>query len=190
MHDYNKDRMEIPILLLKDVPEHYHAVGNMIFEQWPLDCDGCTSGEAYANHLRERDGIGVRRTWVALSNDAHNTVIGTVSLLDQDLPERSRWTPWVASLLVHPDHRRKGVGSRLLRHATEYALDMLGQSVVYLWTDRTNIAFYKAHRWQCIEVLRRRQVPRFKGSVIYVFKYPCILHTPKANGFCFLGFHF
>lgn len=168
----SEDKVSEEIVLLKDVPQYYEAVGRMIFEQWPKDCEGCTSGEGYADHLRERDGMGLRRTWVVLAK-ANRSVIGTVSLLDQDLPERSRWTPWVASLLVHPDHRRKGLGSRLLRCATRYALNVLGASVVYLWTDRTNIAFYKAHRWQCIEVLRRQQIPRYRGSVIYLFKYPC-----------------
>lgn len=172
----------LPILLLKDVPQHYDAVGRMIFEQWPHNCEGCASGEAYAAYLRERDGIGVRRTWVMLESSddvtkdvskTSNNIIGTVTLLDQDLPERSRWTPWVAALLVHPDHRRKGLGSRLLRYATTYALHVLNASVVYLWTDRMNIPFYKALRWQCIEVLRRRQIPRYRGDVIYLFKYPC-----------------
>ncbi len=69
-------------------------------------------------HMRSRH---VRNTFVALT--AQGGIVGTVALLEEDL------RPWVACRWVAPQHRRKGVGRRLVDHAT----DKTDGSTCHLW---------------------------------------------------------
>jgi ribosomal protein S18 acetylase RimI-like enzyme len=52
--------------------------------------------------------------------------------------------------MIHPDHRRNGLGSRLLRHIIEHAKTS-GFSRITLLTDQVNsgaVRFYRRHGFQ------------------------------------------
>ena len=61
-------------------------------------------------------------------------LLGSVSLIMDDLPGWSQCNPWLASFFVAPPHRRRGIGAALLRAA----LSRLATSPcarVYLFTE-------------------------------------------------------
>ena len=82
-------------------------------------------------------------TWVATEG---NELLGTVSLVLNDLPGRPEWNPWLASLYVLPEHRGKGVAKFLVRHAEEH-LRRSGVTEVYLFTEKAGKLF-ESLGWQ------------------------------------------
>jgi predicted N-acetyltransferase YhbS len=77
-----------------------------------------------------------------------NIVVGMACLLECDIPSHCHLRPWLATVLVSPDHRRRGIGSALCLRATEEAL--LGVSDLYLFTfDKQR--FYTRLGWSALE---------------------------------------
>ena len=59
---------------------------------------------------------------------------GTVNLIQCDSQRRPHLFPWLAALVVVPEHRRKGVGGLLVRHLVGEAR-RLGYGELFLGTD-------------------------------------------------------
>jgi N-acetylglutamate synthase-like GNAT family acetyltransferase len=73
-------------------------------------------------------------------------------LVESDIDSHHHLTPWLATVLVAPTHRGKGVGSALSRRATEEA-EALGVSQLYLFTfDKAS--FYARMGWSALEQAR------------------------------------
>lgn len=137
---------------LGERPEHYDAVAGMVFEHWPeevLACDGCATKAEYCGLLRSRGGAG---TLVAVCRETGD-LAGTVSVVENDLPDRPWLGPWLASLVVSPEHRRRGLGAELVRRAVDLARQTEPDlRMLYLWTRRELLPFYKNLGWSAIEV--------------------------------------
>lgn len=85
---------------------------------------------------------------VALDDDGR--ALGSASILEHDMDVHLDWTPWLASVFVHPDHRRQGIGAALVRRATTEA-QALGVPELYLFTPG-QARFYERLGWR--ELLR------------------------------------
>jgi GNAT superfamily N-acetyltransferase len=96
-------------------------------------------------------------------------VVGMVSLLFTVSTAAGAAACWLEDMIVRPDRRRKGLGSRLLRHALEYA-KANGFVRVTLLTDQVNaeaIRFYERHgfrRSAMIPLRKQLQRARIAGS--------------------------
>ncbi len=76
---------------------------------------------------------------------------------------------WLASLAVHPDHRREGLGRSLLRDASARARDSAARWLS-LEVDRTNRAAVVLYRREGFGVLRRfREEGRWRQEMIRRF---------------------
>ena len=60
-------------------------------------------------------------------------VAGLACLVACDIQSHCHLTPWLATVLVAPEHRGQGIGSALSRRAADEARD-LGISTLYLFT--------------------------------------------------------
>ena len=60
-------------------------------------------------------------------------VVGLACLVECDIESHQHLTPWLASVLVAPEHRGRGIGSALCERATEEAR-LLGVEKLYLFT--------------------------------------------------------
>jgi len=89
--------------------------------------------------------LAVPTTWVAFDQDR---AVGSVSLLDSDLPAPDRYAPWLATLFVDPAARGRGVGAALVRRAVAEA-KRLGLPELHLWTPR-HADFYARLGWQSL----------------------------------------
>jgi predicted N-acetyltransferase YhbS len=86
---------------------------------------------------------------VALLDDL---VVGMACLVECDIPSHCHLGPWLATVLVSPDHRRLGIGSALCVRSTEEAL-LLGVSTLYLFTfDKQR--WYTRLGWSTLEDAR------------------------------------
>jgi len=123
--------MNVAIKHLCDCQEHLGTVARLIHEEWWSDKPGHTV-ETMASRLGEAsDRNAVPLSLVALL--AGNPV-GTVNLIENDNAERPDLTPWLAALLVVPEHRGQGVGSNLVRALVKEAA-RLGVRQLYLGAD-------------------------------------------------------
>lgn len=77
------------------------------------------------------------------------TFAGSVLLIDDDLPDRPRLTPWIAALWVEPDLRRRGVGLTLIAAARHHAV-RLGYEICYLNATEEKSSYYEARGFRRI----------------------------------------
>ena len=106
--------MQITVRPLSECPQHRTAVVAGHLEQWPRD-DTPDPGELLQDTLVLLD---------------EGKPIGSVSVLPEDNTSTSEL--WVASLWVHPDHRRQGRATRLLREVGRWEQ----RRPLFLWTQR------------------------------------------------------
>jgi GNAT superfamily N-acetyltransferase len=88
-----------------------------------------------------RDGQ-LPQTLVAMAGDR---LVGSVSLVFNDLPGREDLNPWVASFFVIASERGRGVGGRLLV-AAEEVLRTQRIRQAYLFTETARL-FFEKHGW-------------------------------------------
>ena len=86
--------------------------------------------------------------FVALDDSGAGGIIGTASLIFDDLEGDPR-NPWLASVYVPPEHRKKGIASALVR-TVEDAARRMGYSRLYLFTS-TAPDLYAGLGWQPLE---------------------------------------
>lgn len=84
--------------------------------------------------------------FVALGDD--DGIVGTASLIFDDLEGDPR-NPWLASVYVPPEHRRKGIASALIR-TVENAARRIGYDRLYLFTS-TAPSLYAGLGWRALE---------------------------------------
>ena len=90
--------------------------------------------------FRSRMGrLAVPCAFVAILTEA---IAGAAFLVAQDVENRNDLTPWLASVIVGPQYRRRGVGSALSGRVVEEA-SAIGFAKLYLVT--TNKAPFYAH---------------------------------------------
>jgi GNAT superfamily N-acetyltransferase len=78
-----------------------------------------------------------------------NVVVGMACLVECDIPSHCHLRPWLATVLVSPEHRRRGIGSALCGRAIEEARQ-LGVSNLHLFTfDRQSL--YARLGWSVLE---------------------------------------
>lgn len=86
--------------------------------------------------------------------------LGSASVVEHDMDVHLDWTPWLASVYVHPKHRRRGVGAALVRRATAEA-GALGVRDLYLFTP-DQARFYERLGWR--ELLREE----YRGTEVTI----------------------
>ncbi|TXR50906.1 GNAT family N-acetyltransferase [Phyllobacterium endophyticum] len=79
-----------------------------------------------------------------------NVFIGTVSVIENDMDERPQYSPWVAALWVEPAKRKSGIGSALVRAATEAAFEQ-GVSSILVCASVEISPFYERLGWSIVE---------------------------------------
>lgn len=89
-------------------------------------------GEAVEEFRMARTDGGIPATLVAL--DEERTLLGTVSVIEDDLPGFEHLNPWLATLLVVPEQRGRGIGAFLVREAERFAREA-GHGEMYLFTE-------------------------------------------------------
>lgn len=134
---------------LADHREHIPRLAEWLHAQWGYlhENDSVERRAARLEARATRGGIPV--AFVALDGDA---LLGTASLVHDDLETRPELGPWLASVYVAPEHRRRGIASALVRRVVEEARD-LAVSLLYLWTtDQEHL--YAGLGWRPAEHLR------------------------------------
>jgi GNAT superfamily N-acetyltransferase len=117
----------------------HHAEWAWIDPEWTLD-------EARSNLEVHTAGTAIPTTRIALVD---GELAGSVSLLANDHSRIRRWSPWLASLLVLPEFRGRGIGAARVREAVAIAA-RFGIPYLYLYTDDA-APFYARLGWTRVE---------------------------------------
>ena len=133
----------VPLVERPDLVEQVSVWG---FAEWGHLNPGQTLEERTA---RIRGKMNVDRVPIAfVALDEEGRIVGTASLIFNDLEGDPR-NPWLASVFVRPEHRKKGIASALVR-TVEDAARRLGYSRLYLFTSSAP-ALYAGLGWQALE---------------------------------------
>lgn len=132
------------IVDLKNHPEHLATIAHWHHQQWgylnPNQTLEMRMDEMRAHLLEPL----VPTTFVAFDQ----TLLGSAAIVVDDMDTHPELTPWLASVYVAPEFRRRGIGSKLVRHMMEQARQH-GYAELYLFSpDRAR--FYAALGWQVL----------------------------------------
>lgn len=133
----------VPLVERPDLVEQVSAWG---FAEWGHLNPGQTLEERTA---RIRGKMNVDRVPIAfVALDEEGRIVGTASLIFDDLEGDPR-NPWLASVFVSPEHRKKGIASALVR-TVEDAARRIGYSRLYLFTSSAP-TLYAGLGWRALE---------------------------------------
>ncbi len=135
---------------IENIKHHLDAIDTLSeaqFELWgPLT--GRNTLEEYRKLLHfAAESESLPTTLVAVENA---TVLGSVNVLENDLPLRPDIAPWLAQLFVFPNFRSRGAGAFLIAGAIAEARK-LNKSILYLYTSGTLPNYYEKLGWSRTE---------------------------------------
>ena len=130
---------------IESITDHLDLVD--MIAQWHWDEWGHTdpegSVESWTEGLRQRTRRDVIPTTYLAFDGAE--LLGSVTLVENDMSIRPDLTPWLAGMYVKPESRLRGVGTALVRHAVQKTAEM-GIERLYLYT-HTARTFYEKLGW-------------------------------------------
>ena len=89
------------------------------------------------------EGKDVPRTFVCKDGE---TVMGSAAIIESDMETHPELTPWMASVYVYEDFRKRGIGSELVKKIMDYAKS-IGVQTLYLYTEHQE-AMYSKLGWE------------------------------------------
>lgn len=157
------------ITRLADHPHGIAELSELCGREWSHLYPGWDTSAARQEFERPPGPDGLPVTLVAVDGDI---LLGTVSVIRDDLPGWEHCNPWLASLFVLPGRRGSGVASALVR-AAEDLLRGRGVTEAWLFTESARGLFEKLG-WRffaaarChgnpVDVLRKNLAPPPAGS--------------------------
>ena len=138
--------MAFQIEYLSDHSDVIPALARWHHAEWKAITPHLTVSDRVARFEARAQRGGLPIGFVAVLDE---NVVGMASLVECDLDSHRHLSPWLASVLVAPGHRRQGIGSALSERATEEA-QVLGFAQAYLFTfDKQD--FYRRLGWSTLE---------------------------------------
>ncbi len=120
-----------------------------IIAGWHQETWGHLTGRSHAERIQEFDEqLASDRIPLTVVAFAAGRPVGSASLLVEDMDTHPDWTPWLASVFVLPEFRRRGIGERLCRRIVAEAR-RLGVPRLYLFTP-DKAPFYEKMGWQAL----------------------------------------
>jgi predicted N-acetyltransferase YhbS len=136
---------DLQIVDLSTAPQHIEQLAAWHHDQWSyLNPAGTLAQriEALREHLA---GAVLPRTFVAIDGAA---LLGSASLVADDMDTHPELTPWLASVFVNPLYRKQGAGAALVRKVMA-AAEQAGIATLSLFTpDQAH--FYRQMGWHTV----------------------------------------
>lgn len=131
---------------LADHPEALDTLVQWMHQEW-----GQVRGSETLEQRRKRFAGSLNRDRIPLSVVALEAgeLLGSASLIAHDMETRMELTPWLASVFVAQQHRRRGIGAELVRRVMAEA-GKLEVPLLYLYTVYSE-RFYAALGWALME---------------------------------------
>ena len=139
------------IVYLADFPQYIPELAVWLFGEWGHLNVGETLERRVARLQSHTGRPGIPTTLIALEGEV---LLDSASLVANDLRSHPHLAPFLASVFVLPEQRRRGVGRALVQRIAQEARQ-LGFDKLYLIThDRQE--FYKSMGWSALEEMSYR----------------------------------
>lgn len=133
------------IINLRSAPEHIPTIAQWHHAQWGYLNPGGTVATRIEKMQRYLSATAIPSMYICVDGDK---VLGTAALVESDMDSHPELSPWLASVYVHADYRKQGIGAQLVNKVVAVA-KALGYSPIYLFTpDQAH--FYESLGWQFI----------------------------------------
>jgi N-acetylglutamate synthase-like GNAT family acetyltransferase len=129
--------------------DHHETLQTLV--QWQHREWGHVRGGETLEQRTARLGRSLNRDRIPLTVVALEAgeVLGSASLIAYDMETRMELTPWLASVFVGEQYRRRGIGAELVRRIMKEA-GKLDVPLLYLYTVHSE-RFYGALGWTFVE---------------------------------------
>jgi GNAT superfamily N-acetyltransferase len=132
----------IQILDLKDAPDHLATLALWHQKEWSYLNPGETIEQRMARMQPFLNDNFIPSTFIA----KNHTMLGSASIVENDMKTEPQLSPWLASVFVAPEHRKKGIGSSLVLHVMAQARNRKIKTLYLFTPDKEN--FYLELGWQ------------------------------------------
>lgn len=149
--------MGVRVEPLADHPEAIPILARWHHAEWGWMAPDQTIDDRVAQLETTARPGGIPSTVVALDGDEP---VGSASLVESDMATHPELTPWLASVYVAESHRRRGIGSGLVRRIVDEAA-RLGVDRLWLFTPDQE-ALYARLGW------RVESRERYRGEDVVV----------------------
>ena len=112
----------LSIIPLADTPEAIPVLAAMFVAEWEPYYGANGPGDARADLKECLNRTALPIAFVACASDG--TVIGTAALKNESVSSHAHLGPWLAALVVAPEHRGQGVASALAEKIEQTARDL------------------------------------------------------------------
>lgn len=117
---------------LCDVPAFAPVLAAAHAQEWGHLYANWNREVAFADFEMEKSNVDLPITWVI--HHSSGPLMGSISLVNDDLPGVPDLNPWLASLFVFPEFRGQGLGKLLVQQALNF-LQRKKQPHAYLFTE-------------------------------------------------------
>ncbi|MEN9846445.1 MAG: hypothetical protein RIS36_1592 [Pseudomonadota bacterium] len=136
---------------LIDYPQFLTQVADWNNSEWPSYFDGdIEKAVAFYSTTMTREHVPI--CLVAVDQ---GSLVGTVSLVPEDLDSRPEFSPWLSGLYVDPTFRGQGIAKKLIEACTAEA-QAAGVAKLYVWTKELRTLF-ESVGWNFLEVIEFQQ---------------------------------
>jgi len=143
----------VQIEYLADHPEFIPELAELHFAEWSHLNPG-ENIQGKIDYLRDNCGRnGVPSFFIAAEGTG---LVGSASLIAQDMDNRPDLTPWLADVFVKPEYRGRGVATALIQRVEAEARSA-GINELYLYTPDA-AGLYRRLGWNTVEKCRYKEV--------------------------------
>lgn len=136
-------------LNLADAPEHLYQLADWHHHEWA----SLNPGRSLEQRIESMQAFFNASLVPSLFISLHEgQLAGSASIVHCDMDTRPEFSPWLASVYIKPELRRRGLGSALVK-ATLNEARKGGLSELYLFTP-DQLSFYQTLGWQFLERTR------------------------------------
>jgi GNAT superfamily N-acetyltransferase len=138
------------IVNLKDELNHLVTLASWHHDEWSYLNPDATLEERIEEMKRCLGPEFIPTTYIAKDDE----LLGSAAIVEHDMDTKQELSPWLASVYVAPQFRRKGVGSKLVLHVMNQAREN-GVEALYLFTPDEE-EFYAHLGWKPFEKTKYR----------------------------------
>jgi N-acetylglutamate synthase-like GNAT family acetyltransferase len=152
----------IEIINLKDEPALLPTLASWHHREWSFLNPAETLEDRIGRMQQFLNTDFIPGTFIAKDD----CLLGSAAIVEHDMDNKPLLTPWLASVFVLPEHRLKGVGSKLVLHLMAQARDH-GIRRLYLFTPDKQ-SFYLKLGWtiMCIEHYHGHEVTIMQSDLV------------------------
>ena len=131
---------------LCNYPQYYKNVADWMFNQWSYLYKDSKKEEWLKNIIKRSNKNSIPEIIIC---EINSKLVGTASIVQCDMDTHKHLTPWLASVYVAEEERRKGIGTKIVNRMIEECKN-LNIKKLYLFTFDM-MDFYKKLGWKTIE---------------------------------------